>query len=410
MDRVGITFEKLNNNNYLVNSKGRLIGNIVFSGMLYSVSNSSGDKILTNKYNNNINNALDIAAYTLCDYYNKHKDVIWFNTWFSAIANTIKCIKDEFDTAHIIGTNKNEDCTYKGIVDEFYVEPSGVSGEEYLDFALDFCTRHKVKIFFPKYHMNTISKNKNLFENIGVTVVCEDYSLITAFNSKDEIYKILLSRGYERIPEYGVANSLIEFKQLYNRYSKEGHLVCTKFDKDEGASSFRLINNNILSYDSLNEPLENMLTYNSMCNILEDGEKRGLFKPLIVMPKLLSPEVSIDCYNSKQLGLIVIPRYKLGNRVKEIKLTQELIEDVKYLQEVFGFKSIFNVQYRWDKNGKAKLLEINTRMSGGIHLSSMSGVSIPNQVVAEILGVNSNQSIDDIKEYRLTQCENPILL
>ena len=335
--------------------------------------------------------------------------VVWFNTWFSAIALTIKAMKETFDNVHIIGTNRSSDCAYKGVVDEFYVEEQMNSGE-YLEWALEFCKKHSINVFFPKYHIEVVSQHVDRFKCIGVTVISEEYTTISKFDSKEEIYRELSKVGYEHIPKYSTVTSLKEFKDAYELYRSLGEIVCCKYDKDEGASSFRVIDDGFLCIESLGSTLENILSYSNMVKILDDAENKAKFKKMMVMPKLFGPEVSADCYRSKNEGLIVIPRYKLGGRVKEIKLNSDIISDCMRLQKIFNFKYGFNVQYRWSKSKEMKMLEINPRLSGGVHISSLCGYNIPNQILADIICENLNQSVHTIREVRVTQLETPVIL
>lgn len=337
------------------------------------------------------------------------KTVIWFNNWFSSLAYTIENLKNSNSDLVIIGTNVSTDCPYSKSVDIFEIEPK-VWGEKYIEWALGFCKKYGIDIVFARYHVNEIAQNIERFENIGVNVVCEDISIYNAMESKSKVYEFLASKGYTEIPEYYVANTTSEFEKFFGIIDDSGNKVCTKFDHDEGAQSFRLITDSLISETSLNSTLENVLTYDNMVAILNKMELAGKMKPLMVMPKLLSPEVSVDCYNSMTEGFIAIPRYKYGSRIKEIKLNQDLIDNCAKIQKIYGFKYGFNVQFRWASNGEFKLLEINPRLSGGIHLTDMCGFSIVRQIVGDILCCKTNQSVKDIHEVRLTQVEKPVIL
>lgn len=394
-----------------INNKGNTEETEIFNGSFRTVSDLNSEEVLIEQKKRDIE---DNQANTT-NYYDKYsnltKPAIWFNNWFSAIVVTIMDIKHTFgNQLRIIGTNRTEQCTYKNIVDKFLVEPSKVSSEEYVKFALEFCKSNNIKIFFPKAYMNAIAFHKSDFEKIGVTLVCEEYKTLDLFKSKQAVYEELKRQGYDKIPSYSVVSTTQEFEKKYLEYISSGEKVCCKFDRDEGASSFRVITDSFLNYKSLSEPLENLITFDNMKQILYSGEKNGRFKDLMVMPVLLGPEVSVDCYMSPTKGFIAIPRFKHGSRIKEIEFNSTLIEDCKRLQSIFGLKSIFNVQYRWDREGNPKLLEINTRMSGGIQLSSMCGFSIPRQLLADVLKIDSKQSLKDTRECTVTQYENPIIL
>lgn len=334
--------------------------------------------------------------------------VIWINNWFSSMMCNIKDIKRLIPGIKIIGTSISENCTYKHEVDEFYIEPFKVDLDTYLDWALKFCKEHSINCILPKNYINTLSKNKETFKNIGIDILCEDYSTRRIFDSKDNVYKILDKLGYNKIPLYSIVDNVDDFMSRYVTFKNMGYKVCFKYDHDEGAGSFREINDSSdLNIESLDNKIENKISYLDAKEILRNYYSG---KPIMIMPKLSSPEVSVDCYDSPELGFIAIPRYKDGNRLKHIELNKELIEDCKYIQSIFKFKYAFNVQYRWDNMNNSKLLEVNPRMSGGIHISSMSGFCIPAQVIADKLGIKLNQTKDSIKECTVTQFEHPVIV
>lgn len=416
IDATEIYYGKLENikGNYYTDVfyKGIRVGSIKFSpDSTYTILDTNCKEIDSGVYENT-NDIMGIKTKEafVRHIQNSNKTIVWFNTWFSSIKITIEQLREAFPNITFIGSNKEADCAYSSVVHEFFQEPTGLSPEEYVDFALETCAKYGITVFFPKAYAKTISKHVEDFETLGVKVIYDDYKLVKQFDSKELIYKLLESLNYDKVPEYSVANNSEDFIEQYNKYSSTDETVCVKFDKDEGAASFRVVSDKHLAYESMQDKLENILTHEDMLAILKDGESKGKFKPLMVMPKILSPEVSVDCYNSSQLGFIAIPRYKIGNRVKEIKLNQELIDDCKRLLNIFDFKSAFNIQYRWTAEGEPKLLEINTRLSGGIHLTTMCGFSIPKQMLADILGVDSGQKLEDIKEVRVTQYETPIML
>lgn len=340
------------------------------------------------------------------------KKVIWCNHWFTAITNTIKDVKKTFgNSIVVIASNKNDRCAYKNYADKFFVEDGSLSAEEYVEWALGVCADNKVDLFIPKRCMLEIAKNMPRFEAIGTKVMCDDATTISLFDSKSEVYTGLAKSGYTSIPWFKVVKSIDDFILGYREVVESGNVVCIKYDTDEGASSFRVISDNWMNIDSLKQPLMNLITYNDMLSILSDGLHKNRLKPMILMHKLNNPEVSVDCYNSSQFGFVALPRFKMGNRVKEIRLNNSIIFDAKKLQDIYGFKSVWNAQYRWQKDGSLKLLEINPRISGGIHLSSAIGFSLPIQCIAEKLGIESNNPMPNkLHDHVVTQCETPIVL
>ena len=74
---------------------------------------------------------------------------IWLNHWFSTAYRLIENAKRDFieifpnKRVEFIGTNAKEDCVYKLMCNEFYVEPEGLNEEQYIGWCLGFCTTHK---------------------------------------------------------------------------------------------------------------------------------------------------------------------------------------------------------------------------------------------------------------------------
>lgn len=354
---------------------------------------------------NNTQAAIDISRKIISEYLEKPK-TIWINTWFSSIESVILDLKKSLHNIIIIGTHKDNECTYRNSVDVFYTEPFGCLSKEYLNFAYDFCKKNHIDVVLPKSYALTLQRNRQLFNDIGVGIIAEDSENIALCRSKDAVYKKLKSFGYNKIPEYRIVKSLSEFIEAYKKLGNEN--ICFKYDSDEGAMSFRRVTNSFLNYRSLDNLLENTISYNDAIAILNDAESKNKFKPLMVMPILSGPEVSVDCYNSPNMGFIAIPRYKLGSRIKKITFNDEIIKDAQRIGKLLNLQSAYNVQYRWGENNQLLLLEVNTRMSGGVHMSSLCGISIPNQIIGDSLGYKVKQSIPE--ECTVTQYEQAILI
>ena len=332
---------------------------------------------------------------------------LWINTWFSSMASIIEGIKAKMPYIKIIATNKESICTYAKIADEFYVEPFGCSPNKYIEFAIEFCKKHKIDIIWPKSYAYTIIENQDIFNANSVGIISENKDAMKLCRSKDATYKELQLHEYNKIPEYYMASNIEDFKTYFDKLISKGNM-CLKFDSDEGASSFRIIEQLQSNFESLKLPSQNIITYETAIQILTDNGNQTTFKPIMMMPLLDGPEISVDCYNSPTKGFIAIPRYKLNNRIKEIKFTEEIISDAKEIGNILNLKSAYNIQYRKDVSGNYVLLEVNTRISGGVHMSSLSGFSIPNQLIADSFGIDIQQNKP--KECLVTQYEKAILI
>ena len=72
---------------------------------------------------------------------------IWFNHWFSTAYHLINMIKaDTNNEFYIIGTSTNSSAIYKMTCDEWYSEEKDISASDYIDFCVEFCKEHNVKL------------------------------------------------------------------------------------------------------------------------------------------------------------------------------------------------------------------------------------------------------------------------
>jgi hypothetical protein len=308
---------------------------------------------------------------------------IWFNRWFSTVSHYIDMIRANEDHRKFIiyGTHPNKDALYLQNCDFAYLEPD-VSGEEYIKFCLDFCKKHSIDIFIPRKENVLISKKLLLFDEIEVKVlVCPNPDLMEIMNNKAAAYQTCAK--IFTIPDYYVVNHVNDFKEAYEKLRSKGHTVCFKPVIGEGAQGFRVIRDQVETVTQLfYEEVGNHISYSYACEILSQQEA---FPDLMVLEYLEGTEYSIDCLASAEKLYTAIPRRKGEGRVREIIEHKELIDLSYAFHKKFKLPYVFNIQVKYNQ-GVPKLLEINPRMSGGIHFSSLSGVNFPYLAIKLLIG------------------------
>jgi biotin carboxylase len=331
---------------------------------------------------------------------------IWFNRWFSTVAHYIDMIRANEDQRPFIiyGTHPNKDALYLQNCDFAYLEPD-ISGDEYIEYCLDFCQKHSIDIFIPRKENVLISKKLPLFEEIGVKVlVCPDSSLMEMMNNKAVAYQSL--GDIFTIPDYYVVNHINTFKEAYEKLRSKGHTVCFKPVIGEGAQGFRVINEQMESINQLlYEGVGSKISFYYACEILSQEET---FPDLMVLEFLEGTEYSIDCLASSKEFYAAIPRRKGNGRVREIVEHKELIHLANRFHQRFKLPYVFNIQVKYN-HGVPKLLEINPRMSGGIHFSCLSGINFPYLAIKLLL--EEKIDIENIKfGIRAGHLEKEVLL
>jgi carbamoylphosphate synthase large subunit len=306
----------------------------------------------------------------------------------------------------MIGSNSNPDCVYKMVCDEWYTEPKLKNNYEYVNYCLEFCFDHKIDIFVPRHNLTSIIKYKKQFEEIGTKLLANtDLEGVAITDNKIDAYNYLKSKGINDIvPEFYKCKNLMEFQTAFSELSQKGYKVCYKLAIDEGALTYHVI-----------EKSRNKSIYKSSSSHLSYEESLDIFRnysfkfPLLVMPYMDEPEISVDCLNSKD-GLILIPRYKLGGRISEVRFDNKIMMYCRDISEYFNFDMPYNIQYRF-LNGKPMLLELNPRMSGGLQLSCRAtNINIPAIALSKLLGKNFHWNHSDFYNRKVAHIETPIII
>ncbi len=333
---------------------------------------------------------------------------IWFNHWFSTAYHLINMMKElEPKELYFIGTSTNPYALYKRACDEFYEERHDLPEEEYLRFCLDFCVEHSIDIFVPRHNLVSIVENRDKFEEINVKLFAErNAQVVKKLEDKFSAYELLREILPNRVPEMEVTYSVNEFMDAVKRVGEVSSRVCYKLAVDEGARSFRVIDEGIESVSSLYNRPGNKITMAAAVNVLKGYD----FKiPVLVMPFLENEEISVDCLATKS-GKIIIPRYKTNKRYSEVIFNKEIMDECSLIIDKYDLQMPVNIQYKKGETGLF-LLEINTRMSGGLQLScKASGINMPQIALYKLLGKDLDWKYPAYKSMKIANIETPICL
>lgn len=310
---------------------------------------------------------------------------IYFNRWFSVAYHYMNLIRNNEDGMpfEIYGTHSDPGNMALQGCDYAEVEPK-VTGREYVDFCLDFCRRHQIDVFIPRWNMLDISRHVHLFEEIGTKViVCTDTELLEQLMEKDRFYESVREKGIMSIPEYFTASNAAEFREAYEALSARGHEVCFKPCNGEGGMGFRVIDNSRDRLQELFGHAQNRISYQDALDAFSSVES---FPKTMVMERLEGYEYSIDCLAGGNGELLAaVPRRKAGGRLRLLEEHPELLKIAQDVAEAYRIPYNFNIQMKYRGN-VPKLLEINPRMSGGLHVSCLSGINFPYLAVKLALG------------------------
>lgn len=332
---------------------------------------------------------------------------IWFNRWFSTVYHYINSIKNNTEGIpfEIYGTHPDPNAVYLTVCDVAGVEPD-INGEEYIEFCLKFCKENGIEIFVPRKAMVDIANNIKRFEEIGTKVlVCPDGELMKKIDNKALMYEELKGKGIVEIPEYRVVNNVHDFIDAYSELKAIGKKVCFKPVHGEGGFGFRIIDETADSLESLYGPINHKITFKQAVHTLSQVET---FPEIMVLELLEEREYSIDCLGYEGHLLAAVPRCKSGGRVRELQEKEELLEIARKITEKYRIPFVYNIQVKYQE-GVPKLLEINPRMSGGLHITCLSGVDFPFEAIKLLIGKEVAELHPKLN-IRSTYVERPCIL
>ncbi|MBQ8966656.1 ATP-grasp domain-containing protein [Ruminococcus sp.] len=307
------------------------------------------------------------------------KRVIWFNHWFSQAYNFIELLKRD-ERNYVIATAKVEEFVFGAAADERAVEPRGVNGEEYVEWALKFCKENGVDVFFPKRWRAEVIKHIDDFGAIGTKVTADrNTEQNDMLDSKMKSCEFMREHGLCATPYMERITTVEGFERAYaaikERYGSS-HKVCVKADRDEGGITYRRL------YDEAAP--KSMPEDISYAAYLADLKSRSRIYPMVVMPYLSEPEMSIDCMRTES-GLIAVPRCKVDRHITALRFDREFLDIAERISSAVKIEYPYNIQLR-PLNGEQVFMEINTRMAGGCYKADAVGVNFPQLAVSHAFG------------------------
>lgn len=276
----------------------------------------------------------------------------------------------------IFGTNVDRDAPALSACDVGEVEPRHVGDEEYADFALDFCLRHRIDVLIPPRRLVALAGLHDAFAQAGTHLMCSPAAAVDLLTSKSRTYEAARAAGVP-VPPWRVVSDADGFLDAVAELSAGGERVCIKPAGEFSAFGFRILDDGPLHVKDLLAPAAPLASVPAVADALKRAADEDEPIPeFMVMPYLEGPEVSVDCLSAPGGAMLTaVARSKQG-RYRLLLDEPELTAIAARLVSHFQLAYLSNVQLR-HLDGEPVLLEANPRASAGIFQTAFTGVNLP---------------------------------
>jgi hypothetical protein len=296
------------------------------------------------------------------------KKRVWFNHGMPLLEEVFQVIQGVGDDSlQIICSHGQLGFAGKKYADLFFPEPSAIDDEIYVDWCLDFAVRHGVDLFVPSRQNTLLVRHRQLFAERGIEMmVTGDAATLELIRSKTATYEAL-GAGLVPMPEYRVFSDLAGFEAAYADLSSRHQRVCFKPVNGVFAHGFREVVADGGSFDRLMDT--GPYTATSSVGLSEAriifGERES-FEPFMLMEYLEGRERSVDCIGKNGRLVRSVIRFKDTHSTQLMEANPQVDELIDRISSKLKLSGVYNVQFK-DHDGQPYLLEINSRMSGGLH-------------------------------------------
>lgn len=288
----------------------------------------------------------------------------------------------------IVGVDMDPDAYGFTLVDEAYTVPPG-DGPEYVPAIRDLSRDEDVDVVLPltTNELQPLARHRDSFE---ARVMVSPLEALTVANHKGQLYEFLAAHDFSSTPTFHRVESETSFVNAVEELGYPERRVCFKPPVASGMRGFRILD---ATGDDLSRLLEEKpgtgtTTLEDVLPILSSGES---FPELVVMEYLPGEEYSVDVLARDDSVEPIVPRSRSNTRAGitfqgTVEKRPDLIEHARGICSTLGLEYNANLQFKYDVDGNAKLIEINPRVAGTIIMCTGAGANMPALGVRYALG------------------------
>jgi len=301
---------------------------------------------------------------------------VWFNRHFSTVERVLRLLRSAPDPLPMwtLVSHRHEDFSGFSAADQALIEPSDIEPEAYLKWCLDVVTEYQITHLVPGHEQSFLCIHSADFAARGCGVIhAAPARILPDMHRKDWVYEQIKDRV--PVPEFVVVHDIEQAMAAIDQM-RASHEVCVKPSVSVyGKGFYRLI-----AEGSTAAYVDTIAGWETRMRA------RDSFPAHLVMEHLSGLEYSVDIAAHCGSVIAAVVRCKSpGTKYQLLVDRSDLVAHAEVLVNRFEASGLLNVQFKENANGKAALLEINPRASGGIGMSCQSGLNLPDLAFRAVL-------------------------
>lgn len=317
---------------------------------------------------------------------------IWFNRTYATAHQVIGMLRanPQQRPVHVVGTHVDPDSPVLVACDEAFPEPES-GADEYVAWALDFARTHRVDVLVPRLHMAALADARTEFEVRGTRLLCAEASTVRLLADKDAAYVAAASLGVP-VPPYRVVRDAAALRSAFEEFAALAEHVVMKPPVASGGAGYRRLTDRRPTVADLDGTSGSLVHVEDVCAAFDAAVVAGEpVPPRMIMPYLPGPEISLDVLARADGEVLAAVGRSRSRRRRLIVDDAPACEVAGVLTPALRIGYLSNTQVRYwqapaDGAPRPYLLEVNTRISGGLFQTALAGVNLPWAAVRLALG------------------------
>lgn len=327
------------------------------------------------------------------------KKTIWFMMGLSSQRDIIKAIKQGAPDLVVLASHQQARYEILSEADVAYIEPKSLNAEELvknkekeslLPFMARVIAKHNVSVIHVGRNCSWFEENRAVIESYGVTLFtgATDLSTFAIADSKYKFAKAMKQHGLPVVETISIQSlEKLEATFMLEPFGKTN--FCIKPDQGIYGMGFWHFDINA-GFAATEHKRIQPDVYLAAARL--DAKNGKSFEPMVLMPFMPGPERSVDMIIDQGKVIAAVARRKQGP-YQEFEISGDAFDLAIKCAETLGANGLVNVQTRNNDDGKAVLLEINLRPSGGVCFSLPSGVNLPALFAQYVMGKMTAEQI-----------------